>query len=72
MCCMRCERFGCRYEDDLPQQGHTLDCALFLCGYATALLRQSPMDFEQSKMDQFREHMLSHLKSIGNCQWQYL
>ena len=63
---LQCQRVYLRYEGDLPKQGRSLDCALFLCRYATDLLRQGPVKSETGKMQQFREAMLKTLESIGD------
>lgn len=61
---LQCQCVYLRYEEDLPKQGRSLDCALFLYGYATDLLRHGPMDFQQGKMQQFS--LLKTLESIGD------
>ena len=55
----------CRYETDLPLQGSTLDCAMFLCGYASAMVGKRAMDFHQRSMRKFRAEMLQELQAIG-------
>ena len=42
--------YAFRYERKAPEQGGSLDCALFGIGYAAALLRKTPMNLIQADM----------------------
>lgn len=57
-------RHMCRYEACTEKPAGNLDSALFLCSYATAVLKQSPVGHPYM-MQEFRTSMLKTLESIG-------
>jgi len=55
----------CRYETAAPAQHDSLDCALFVLGYAIAKLRGSLMSFEQADMPVMRRQLTEQLLRLG-------
>ncbi len=56
----------CRYESAAPIQGATVDCGLFVIGYAIAKLRGLPLLlFDQANMPAMREALAEDLLGLG-------
>ncbi|KAL0027768.1 hypothetical protein WJX77_003718 [Trebouxia sp. C0004] len=55
-----------RYESAAPMQGATVDCGLFVIGYAIAKLRGLPLQlFDQANMPAMREALAENLLRLG-------
>ena len=56
----------CRYESAAPIQGATVDCGLFVIGYAIAKLRGLPLLlFDQANMPAMREALAEDLLGLS-------
>ena len=56
----------CRYESAAPIQGATVDCGLFVIGYAIVKLRGLPLLlFDQANMPAMREALAEDLLGLG-------
>lgn len=53
----------CRHATDIPRQGPTLDCGIFVCQYAMHLLASHPMNFSQREMPDLRKKLVNLIKS---------